>query len=401
MFTWFLYYIYALLSNYIRRNPSHPALFAAMSPSVSARDADATLGKFHCFGALPCELRHMIWKFAARNVQRGVHVLGAVRNGQATNPDSAVGLTLVAPKVQDIPGSTWLWFDGNPSTYIQDSGLWMACPESRDIMRRQYKRLEDAITENEASHKVEEENEAQQNAPSADWANNVFSNQSHFVHLGGKRYFKAFPAQDLLCLYPLETSLPFCALPFFELPDRLRNGNLNNFKNMALEYDPAWMNGPLSATTDKARERAREEMWSEDSLRGVFIRALWAIAKRNGPADLTFWLIDRTVRRREKPSNLYMPFGDDDDDDDATKTQEKTEPKVFHGSDGQYVEVHDLRECKYNVVKSNTAFHFLHWLQIDVGFNVRWMVSRRRGQNHLPLPQGLGDLVKILCVEPT
>ncbi|KAH8126882.1 hypothetical protein LI328DRAFT_163926 [Trichoderma asperelloides] len=348
-----------------------------MSPSVSARDADATLGKFHGFGALPCEIRHMIWKFAARDVKRGVHVLGAIRNGQATNPNGAVGLTLVAPTVQDIPGSTRLWVDGNPSTYIQDSGLWMACPESRDIMGRLYKRLEDAITEDEASHR------------------------SHFVHLGEERYLKAFPAQDLLCLHPLETSLPFCALPFFELPDRLRNGNLNNFKNIALEYDPAWMNGSVSATTDKARERAREEMWREDSLRGVFIRALWAIAKRNGPADLTFWLIDRTVRRREEPSNVYMPFGDDDDDNDGTETDEKTGPTVFHGRDGQYVEVHDLGECKYDVVKSNTAFHFLHWLQIDVGFNVRWMVSRRRSQNPLPLPQGLGDLVKILCVEPT
>ncbi|KAL6889082.1 hypothetical protein GGI43DRAFT_430802 [Trichoderma evansii] len=379
-----------------------------MFSSTSASDTSATLDKFYYFGHLPCELRIMIWKLAARSVRRGVHVLGATRSGQAgTGPGNGsatslrgtVGLTLVAPKARDISGSARNWVDGNPSTYIQDFGLWRACYESHAIMRRHYERLEEAITKEGARQLAEEEDEAHQTSSTTDWDNNASSTQSRFVHLREEWLFKAFPTEDLLCLQPLETSLPFSISPFFELPNSLRNGSLNKFKNIALEYDPTWMTGSVHARPEAAKARARNEMWREDSLRGVFIRALWAIVEHQGPANLTFWLIDRTVRRRENPLNVYMPFADDSDDE--METQEKAEPRVFHGNDGRYVEVGDLRECKYNVVKSNTAFHFLHWLQIEVGFNVRWITGQHPGRNNLPTPNGLGDLVKILCVEPT
>lgn len=261
-------------------------------------------------------------------------------------------------------------------------------------MRHQYKRLEDAIIEEEARRRVEEKDEAQKNISSTDSANDVSSSQSHFVHLGEDWPFKVFPTQDLLCLQLLDIGLPFCALSFFELPDHLYDGSLNKFENIALEYDPAWMKGPMHAQAETARGETREEMWREDNPRGVFIRILWAMARRAGIEGLTFWLIDRTIRRRQKPCNVFMPFADDDDD------EKKAEPRVFHGNDGQYVEVEDLVECKYDVLKSNTAFHFLHWLQIDVGFNVSWMINRRPNRNTLPRPYGLGDLVKVLCVEP-
>lgn len=411
MFSLFPYHIYTLLSNCLLRSPSHPALLATMFSSISASDASATLDKFHYFGHLPCELRIMIWKFATRSVRRGVHILGATQNGQAAtghgnsfaaSPRRTVGLTIVAPKAQDISGSARNWVDGNPSTYVKDFGLWRACPESHAIMRRQYERLEEAITKEGATQIVEEKGETQQTSSSTGWANNASNTQSHFVHLGEEWLFKFFPTEDLLCLHPLETSLPFCVLPFFELPNSLHNGSLNSFNNIALEYDPTWMAGSVHARPEGARERARKEMWREDSLRGVFIRVLWAIAEHRGPASLTFWLIDRTIRRREKPLNAYMPFADDSDNsDDEIETQEKAHPRVFHGNDGRYVEVGDLRECNYNVVKSNTAFHFLHWLQMEVGFNIQWIIGQRPSQNTLPMPHGLGDLIKILCVEPT
>lgn len=348
-----------------------------MSSSVSARDAEAMLGKFHVFGNLPCELRMTIWKFAARSVRHGIQIFEAKSIDQA---DPA----LVKPKIQDNSGSTRDWVDGsNPSTYMQDFGLWTACYESLAAMRRQYQLLEDPSTE--------EEDEAQPNGR----ADTLFSGRSDFVDFREDLLFKFFPAQDLLCLQPLETSLLFDGFPFFELPDSLHPGSLYKFKNIALEYDPAWMNGPVRARTDGARRVAREEMWREDSLRGVFIRALWETAEHFGPANLTLWLVDRTIQGLKKPSNVYMPFADDDDDMDT-----KAEPMVFHGNHGRYVEVKDMSECKYDIPKSNTAFHFIHWLQIDVGFNVSWMIDRRPNRNVVPIPNGLDDLIKVLHVEP-
>lgn len=329
-----------------------------MSSPVSTPDAETTLGRFHMFGELPTELRLSIWNAAARSATPGIQIFGAQWTGEADS-EGPLDLGLVAPRVQDLSDPLRGRVDGNPSTYNQDFGLWMASYESRDLMLRHYKRLEDAITEEEDP-------------------NTLFGNQSHFVVLGGDHFSKVFPKQDLLCLQPFQTHPGFGDLPFF------RQDSPYKVKNLALEYDPAWMNDLGQAQTDGARDRARVEIWREDSPRGVFIRSLWAMAERTGPANMTLWLTDSSLRPREMPGPKKAEPG----------------PRVFQSMSGRCVEAKDLSECKYSALKPNTAFHFLHELQINVGFNVDWMISVRPNRNAKPEPNGLEDLVKVLCVEP-
>ncbi|KAL7918548.1 hypothetical protein ACQKWADRAFT_303787 [Trichoderma austrokoningii] len=383
MFTSFLYLIDTLLSNYLSSIQSHPTPLAAMSNPVCAVDAEPMLGKFHLFGALPPELRLQIWENAARSARRGVQIFGAetIRQQHAHGP---VGLELVAPKIQGASEATRVWADGNPSAYNQDFGLWAANMESRAIMRRRYQRLDEAV--------IAEETTAQPTG----WNNPVAREPSQFVWLGRERYSKVFPSQDLLLLQPASTAPPFGAASFLALPDRFQDGSENRFRNTALSYDPAWMDGLVRANTDEARALARQELWREDSLRGVFIRALFSMAQRARPIDTEFWLVDRSCQRRQRQGSAYLPFQDDNDDEE----EEDAEPRVFHAMDERYAEVKDLSECKYNTLESNTAFHFLHRLQIEVGFNISWMISCRRGHSSMPVPRGLEDLVKVLGVEP-
>lgn len=344
--------------------------FAAMSSPVSTRDAEPTLGKFHLFGNLPPEIRLSIWKAAARSARPGVHLLGTHWMGRADS-EGPIELALVPPKIQDDSGVSRDWVDGNTSTYNQDSGLWRACSESRAFMLRHYQRLGEAIAKKEG-------------------ADTSVGARSHFVDLGGDWRSKVFPSQDLVCFQPLvnQTDPRFGDWPFF------RNRTSKTFDNIALEYDPAWMNGLVKAQTEGDKDRARTALWREDSPRGVFIRALWAITERVMPENTTFWLVDRSIVRREMPWNVSLPVesGSDNNmaDDDA-----KLGPRVFHSMNARLVQVESTLECRWDVQSAATAFEFLHRLQTDVGFDVDWILDIQPNQT----ANKLCDLVKVLCVE--
>ncbi|KAL7785860.1 hypothetical protein V8C37DRAFT_405643 [Trichoderma ceciliae] len=351
-----------------------------ISLPVSVEGVKPKLDTFHSFLRLPTEIRRMIWGLAARDFQRGAHFLTALgipeenKELEATaifDYGSVFGCSLAAPKAKDIPNSVHHWTDGNPSAYIQDAGMWTACWESRAIMKQRYEKLGDGVVK-----------------PS-DWFTHPFSG-SRFTHKKEEWKFKICPSQDLFCIQPLNTQPPWCMMPFFELPKSLHSGSWGQFANVGLEYDPAWMNasGPVD-----------QSLYKEDSLRGCCIRMLWAVAERCGPDGFKFWLIDRNIRKRDRPCKVYMP--DYDSDNETEETEEtKPEPMIFQGNDRRYVEVRDLSECEYDVLGQNTVFHFLHWLQIDVGFNIQWIVSKRRDQTDTTSSaNGLSDLVKVLCEE--
>ncbi|KAH6609940.1 hypothetical protein Trco_003286 [Trichoderma cornu-damae] len=165
-------------------------------------------------------------------------------------------------------------------------------------------------------------------------------------------------------------------MPFYELPDSLHPWSSNALMNVALEYDTAWMekSGPVNPL-----------MYQENSTRGCFIRTLWAVAGNRQPPGGKFWLIDRTIQKRDRPFMAYIPSSDSDDE--IEQVERKT--TVFHGYNRRYVEIRDL------------TFHFLHWLQIEVGFNTRWIMNQRgsKQNNTAPPVNGLSDLVNVLCEE--
>lgn len=109
---------------------------------------------FHPFPRLPPELRLAIWKLAVRNDGSlpGAHFFGILITNQDKDADSLVGQSLRSKSREYSPsygliGPRWKttstedrfvgikkepasWTNNNPSTYMADSGLWLACRES-------------------------------------------------------------------------------------------------------------------------------------------------------------------------------------------------------------------------------------------------------------------------------
>ncbi|RFU81057.1 hypothetical protein TARUN_1150 [Trichoderma arundinaceum] len=333
---------------------------------------------FHAFNKLPTEIQWMIWEFAARDFEKGVHFFTAaaiqeadeeVKDSNVYNADRAFGYSLAAPKPQHAPVSAQDWVDGNPSAYIRDAGLWTACYTSHMVMKERYEKL---------GLLVEKPND--EFPPFAG---------SQFRHSNETWHFQVCPLEDLLCIQPLHTTFPWSLMPFFEVPNSVHSGAWNKFKNMGLEYDPSWKDpsGPIN-----------RNMHQENSARGCFMRTLWAVAERHMTDGFVFWLIDRTSQRRVQPCQVYMP-----DDSDTELEEDLPEPRVFQGHGKRYVEVRDLSDCKYDALGQNTVFHYLHWLEFDVGFNIQYMMdhSRNPANGSRLVANHLTDLVGVLLEEPS
>ncbi|KAL7806665.1 hypothetical protein V8C44DRAFT_367776 [Trichoderma aethiopicum] len=315
------------------------------------------------FSHLPCEIREMVWAPSVRDTQRAAHffTVSARPTMTATGP----GFELAAPTPQDDSASTEDWIVGNPSAYIQDAMLWTTCASSRNFVSRQYHRLWHAMDPR----------------PQTD----------PFVACGFNRNgeewrFKVLPSQDLFCIRPLSTGASWHVYSRYLLPGRNDRVRLTN---VALEFDPAWL--------DDSVVEDGEVPHAADSPLGFIIRTLQAVAEGSMGADFKFWLIDRTIRKKEQTLSL-SPTLEDSDDEDARRS----EPMVFHGRDKRYIHIRDQSECTWDVSKPTTAFHFLDWLQVEVGLNHRWMMAHRTGANwgKPPLPyRDLDELVMVLSEE--
>ncbi|KAL7931565.1 hypothetical protein V8C35DRAFT_112261 [Trichoderma chlorosporum] len=121
------------------------------------------------------------------------------------------------------------------------------------------------------------------------------------------------------------------------------------------------------------------------------------MAEGKMPSGFRFCIIDRTIQRRDKPRASLMSS-----EDSLTDEGQKPEPLVFQGLDRRYVELRGLEECNWDAAKQNTAFHFLHWLQIKVAFGSGWMMRHRRPEDldNPPLQYiDLDEMVTVLCEE--
>ncbi|KAL7941160.1 hypothetical protein V8C42DRAFT_348868 [Trichoderma barbatum] len=337
----------------------------------------ANLSSFFQFGRLPPELRCMIQERTARNFQRGAHFFAASETPRSSSHALAPSIFtfgrsydfgLIAPKAKDNPDSAQDWLVGNPSAYIKDAGLWTACWESRCNMLRQYHRLGKHMNNHS-------------------WPSDIFLS-CRFTWDREEYHFKVSPSQDLFCIQPLNTEAPWCVMPFYTLPG---NSCPKRFMNLAIEYDIEWLN---------TSELDGIVPYWEDSPRGCFIRTLRAVAEGKMHAGFQFWVIDRNIQKRDKPLDIARLFPGLEDDDE--KKYEKPEPLVFQGYGRRYVEVRDMSECKWDSLRRNTVFHFLHWLQITAGYGANWMMRHRTpAERSNPQLQffDLEDLVKVLCEE--
>ncbi|TFB03080.1 hypothetical protein CCMA1212_005513 [Trichoderma ghanense] len=315
------------------------------------------------FSHLPCELREMVWAASVRDTQRAAHFFTV--SAQPRMTAAGPGFELAAATPQDDPASTEDWIMGNPSAYVKDAMLWTACASSRIFMSSQYRRLWQAMDPR----------------PQTD----------PFVTCGFNRKgeewrFKVLPSKDLFCIRPLSTGASWHVYSRYMLPGKRERVALTN---VALEYDPAWL--------DSSIVKAGEVPYAADSPLGFIIRTLRAVAEGGMGPGFNFWLIDRTIRKREQP-RPSSPSPEDSDDED----EKRSEPVVFHGRDKRYVHIRDESECTWDALKPATAFRFLDWLQVEVGLNTRSMMEHRtRAQRSKPpLPyRDLDELVMVLCEE--
>lgn len=137
-----------------------PATSGCSDPGPEVLPNNQTIQEFPRFHLLPKEMRDKIWKMALRKNDPGVHFF-TVYNAAHENERQAVSgyevhgidswdgfgvskvrvgfcrISISAPPTISDMGSDFSWTDNNPSTYLIDSGLWAACPESREIAKRQ------------------------------------------------------------------------------------------------------------------------------------------------------------------------------------------------------------------------------------------------------------------------
>lgn len=115
------------------------------------------MASFKRFPDLPQKLQNQVWDFAIRDDEPSAHILSVYHNSydqEIIDPSTVIrpggkrpeeisfvrgfDLVLAAPLRGDTGQHSWSL--GNHSAYMEDSGLWTACHDSRDRMLRRFGR---------------------------------------------------------------------------------------------------------------------------------------------------------------------------------------------------------------------------------------------------------------------
>jgi hypothetical protein len=244
------------------------------------------MATFHPFPRLPWEIRNNIWTHAVRPTDPGVHFFSVwtkqdllkldgsgeyAHEGEEQEGDSNVLLSAPRclppdtdfnlPRGSDqtaedgegghfsLPGQVDVpppsWFRNNPSTYLVDLALWMACAESRRVMGTIFstsRRLGD-----EATYELLME----------------FLDRSPE---GGSGWF-AVATHDLFVLQPVNFQNIGDGMGWTDGP----------YKHVALEYDPQWDAAPHHS----------------NAVTEICCLVAWMTNVNN------FWIVDYSLKRRD------------------------------------------------------------------------------------------------------
>lgn len=204
-----------------------------------------SLETFHRFPNLPGELRKEIWRFAVcfdGLARSGAHFFGVVSPREVGTAELASHALVLRDSTFDrkicLVGPLWewmsaerefidkpepaSWIDNNPSTYLVNSGLWMACKESRYAIDQVFHRPQQDGTRSNRFRRM----------PLA------YQNEADMPDDAKDRFITVFPGHDLFCFQAydwgtLDRERIPGGIPFL----------LNTFggvRNMAIEYDSTW-----------------------------------------------------------------------------------------------------------------------------------------------------------------
>ncbi|KAH8882202.1 hypothetical protein GQ53DRAFT_463394 [Thozetella sp. PMI_491] len=265
------------------------------------------LAEFHLFPNLPKELRDLIWESAIRPDRPSAHFFTLCYDGKESMRTQVLAnwasryqnwkLQLSCPQFSSTAFGSYSWTDGNPSAYLLDSGLWTACRESRDAMRR-YHRL-GRRPERDA------EEAAPETTPTGPRAlpRPTLACSKGLIH---DRFLTVDPARDLLCIQPELTYAPISKTALAWIPLQ----NFQDFQNIAIEFSSSGFSGLTICGSSPSLH------WLNFALR------------KYGRSEAALWLIDYTLRptrgRWVGPGARAEPFPG---------------RAVFYGHDRRYVEV--------------------------------------------------------------
>ncbi|KAK3182609.1 hypothetical protein K4F52_006059 [Lecanicillium sp. MT-2017a] len=192
---------------------------------------------FHPFPQLPPELRREIWSLATRDFSvPGVHFFAIKAFDQTGDlPDE---ITFTSPgcsvrcKKGGYPKATLsgYWEHANVSSYLEDSGLWTACRESRDVMQHQAKPIRQRC-KSYYNKDGSLEHTLLDHLP----VTGLFED----AQLTTPRLFTVYPDRDLFVI----GSEWLDRLPYLTETQVIIGADewaLRAFPNIAIEYDPAW-----------------------------------------------------------------------------------------------------------------------------------------------------------------
>ncbi|KAL2692091.1 hypothetical protein Neosp_002495 [[Neocosmospora] mangrovei] len=238
---------------------------------------------FHPFPRLPAELRLAIWRFAVRtgpSTRPGAHFFGILVPDQDEDADSLKGQgllrgrwtyvpqhRLIGPRfttstedrsvgIKQVPAS---WTVNNPSSYLIDSGLWLACLESLRVIEHS---LDDSYY-NKLPMPSQSDSQMSQDHPG--------------------RFIVVHPDEDLFCFQPYDWYTLYLERGFASFLIATFDGFV---KNAAIEYNPQWGVDVKEAGGD------HEQLKIFDNFFDLAI----------GSASLTYleslWFIDYRIKRR-------------------------------------------------------------------------------------------------------
>ncbi|KAI0008541.1 hypothetical protein F4779DRAFT_628425 [Xylariaceae sp. FL0662B] len=204
-----------------------------------------TAQTFFPFARLPTELREQIWNYALQPTQPRAQFFtlfnlepdetavdslsrSGVHFGHRDVALPSYKYGLAAPRGRGSTAPSWI--DCNPSSYMFDSGLWDACRESREIIRKRHtlRNWWDLMEE----HQAESWSIMQSHGPTPiDDIHTVGT----FTAGGERRTLAISPRSDLLCLQPFD----FDNISWDRVGDCVILFSLG-VRHVALEYNPTW-----------------------------------------------------------------------------------------------------------------------------------------------------------------
>ncbi|KAK4151615.1 hypothetical protein C8A00DRAFT_35707 [Chaetomidium leptoderma] len=247
---------------------------------------------FHSFPRLPKELRDAIWALAIRPEQPSAHfftIFDSSKDDEWTELSKLAishplvsRCSLAAPEcVLDGPAQRQSsWVRGNRSAYLMDSGLWTACTESREAIRRRFKVAERDMKG--AAVDLETYRETHPDAPAS----------VSFTSDGERRCCLTHPRTDLFLLRPFNATTANweyldIRVPIFGLIE-LEGFHVDYVGHVAIDYDPDWLRG-------EHRDMPMwQYSWASPGTIGFAIRA--ATDHLSWAENL--WFVDYRIRRR-------------------------------------------------------------------------------------------------------